>query len=438
MTQKRKLLLVLPEVRRGFWGTVSKTGKAGFARLSLPVIASLVPDHWEAIIHDARSAPVPYDADVDLVGITAMTMEIDSAYEIAERFRERGKTVVIGGVHASALPDEALEHCNCVVIGEAEGVFRQLLDDFEAGVLKPRYQSDKLVDLAGMPLPRRDLVKNTGVQYTGFHTVQATRGCPFDCEFCSVTTFFGNSFRMRPVNEVIDEIRTFDSRQFFLLDDNIVGNSKYAKELFRALIPLKKVWGTQASITLARDRELLNLYAKSGGRYVFIGFESLGSENLKQINKSWNSLDSYSRAIRRIRKAGICVIGSFIFGLDQDDASVFRNTVDFIMKHKIDVAHMHLLTPFPGTRLYNRMHAEGRIVDFDWSKYNLSEAVIFHPKMTTDEMMAGYYWAWREVYKFKNIFKRSLTSVKGLPYRAAANYSFRRKTQKMPDVPPPM
>lgn len=431
-TELKKLLLILPKSERGYWGKVSRSGKAGFVRLSLPAVAALTPSDWDVEILDARTTPVDFDRKADLVGITAFTAEIPSAYAIADGFREKGVTVVMGGIHVSALPDEALQHTDSVVVGEAEGVWGQLLQDFEKGQMKPVYHAESLIDMKGMAVPRRDLLdKNI---YTSYNTLQATRGCPFNCEYCAVTAFFGNKFRTRPLVEVIHEIKSFQGRDFFFVDDNITGHPKFAKELFRALIPLKRIWGGQTTINFAKDDELLSLYAKSGGKYAFIGFETLSETNLKKMSKSWNSPDGYKEAIRKIHRAGINVIGSFIFGLDEDDASVFERTFNFIMENNVDAAQFHILTPFPGTKLYTAMEKEGRITDRDWAKYHTGE-VIFKPKnMTAEELQQGYFWIFRETYRWKNMLKRSLRSPRNLPIRIGTNFSYRNKARKMPEV----
>jgi radical SAM superfamily enzyme YgiQ (UPF0313 family) len=409
-----------------------RSGKAGFVRLSLPSLAALTPPDWHVRIHDTRVDPVDYDRKTDLVGITAFTAEVPSAYSIADAFRKRGVPVVMGGVHASALPEEALEHADAVVIGEAEPVWERVLRDREAGNLQRIYRAETFCDMRKMPIPRRDLL-NRELYVSGFNTLQATRGCPFDCEYCAVTGVFGRTFRTRPVSEVIDEIRAFDTRDFFFVDDNICGKPEYAKELFRALIPLKKSWGSQTSITFARDDELLRLYARSGGKYAFIGFETIAEESLAGINKRWNKADSYGTAIQRIHDAGINILGSFIFGLDEDDGAVFRRTLDFIMKHRIDAAQYHILTPFPGTRLYRKLESEGRIIDRDWAKYHTSEVVFRPVKMTPEELETGFYRIFRETYAWRNVFKRSFRSWRGIPYRLVMNISYRNKAMRMPD-----
>ncbi|HNW93974.1 MAG TPA: cobalamin-dependent protein, partial [bacterium] len=243
--------MVHPRNPRGFWGQVTR-GKTGFARLSLPAVAALTPPDWTVEILDARTVPaVDYSRPADLVGITAFTAEAPSAYEIADGFRRQGVPVVMGGVHASACPDEVLQHADAVVIGEADYVWAKVLADAAAGNLQPRYRAERYCDLRGMAVPRRDLLDRS-MYVSGFHTVQATRGCPRDCAYCAVTGVFGRSFRTRPVAEVIAEISAFDTRDFFFVDDNICGNPAYARELFAALAPLRRTWGGQTEITLAR------------------------------------------------------------------------------------------------------------------------------------------------------------------------------------------
>ncbi|MBI5902917.1 MAG: B12-binding domain-containing radical SAM protein [Deltaproteobacteria bacterium] len=427
-----RLLLIFPKNERSYWGGVSRSGKAGFLRLGLPTVAALTPADWDVEIIDARVRPVDYGAGADLVGITGLTAEMPNAYEIADNFRKRGVKVVMGGVHVSALPEEALAHADSVIIGEAELVWGNALEDFKKGALKPIYRAERLCDMKGMAIPRRDLVKRE--MFSGYHTLQATRGCPFNCDYCTVTAFFGNKFRTRPVADVIGEIKGFDTKEFFFMDDNIAGRPAYARELFEALVPLGLSWGSQASITMAKDPELLRLYAKSGGKYAFIGLESLSQENLDNMSKGWNSAKGYREAIRKLRDAGIHIIGSFVFGLDGDDRDVFRKTFEFIMENAIDAAQFHILTPLPGTVTYRTLEKEGRIIDRDWAKYHTGE-VVFEPKsMTAQELQNGYYWIFRNTYRMKNIIKRCLRSPKGVAYRMAVNLSYRKKALKMPEL----
>jgi len=427
----KKLLLVLPRNDRGYWGKVSKKGKTGFVRLSLPAIAAMTPPDWDVEILDARVTPIDYGRKADLVGITGFTAEIPNAYEIADGFRKSGTKVVMGGIHVSALPEEALQHADSIVVGEAESVWKELLHDAEQGELKSIYRSDSLIDMDNMAFSRRELLDRK-MYVSCFNTIQASRGCPFNCEFCAVTAFFGRKYRTRPVSDVIDEIRRFDTRDFIFVDDNITGQKSFARELFKALIPLNRTWGGQTSINIAKDDDLLSLYAKSGGKYAFIGFESLSEQNLAKMNKSWNSSDAYKEAIKTIHKAGINILGSFIVGLDDDDSSVFKKTYDFIMENKIDAAQLNILTPFPGTRLYETMKEEGRITDGDWAKYHTSEVIFSPKKMTADELQDGYYALFRKIYTWSSILKRCMRSPRNITYRFGMNISYRRKSLRMP------
>lgn len=400
-------------------------------RLSLSTIAALTPPDWRVEILDNRTTPVDFDKKVDLVGITAFTAEIPGAYEIADGFRKKGVKVVMGGFHVSAMPEEALAHVDSVVVGEAEPVWRTLLSDIEKNRLKPVYASDHLADMRNMAIPCRHLL-NRNMYSTGFNTVQATRGCPYNCEYCAVSAFFGRKFRTRPVAQIIDEVKQFDTKNFFFVDDNITGKKRFAKELFRALIPLKRVWGGQTDINITEDDELLSLYAKSGGQYAFIGFESLSEKNLERMNKSWNSPERYEKAIKKIHKQGISILGSFIFGLDDDDPGVFKRTVDFIKKSKIDAAQFHILTPFPGTRLFDEMDRTGRIVDKNWARYHTSDVVFKPAGMTAETLQNGYWWAFRKTYTLGSTVKRCLRSPRNIKSRVALNLGYRKKAMQMP------
>jgi radical SAM superfamily enzyme YgiQ (UPF0313 family) len=349
---------------------------------------------------------------------------------MADGFRKQGTMVVMGGVHVSALPHEALKHADSVVVGEAELVWKDLIEDFKTGNLKPIYKAADFVDMVNMPVPMRSLLNHD--MYASFSTLQATRGCPFKCDFCTVTTFFGNTYRCRPVEDVINEVKGLPDKNVVFLDDNIVGRPKYAKELMKALIPLKIKWVSQGSITIAKDDELLSLYSKSGGQNIFIGFESVSTESLNDVNKGWNTIENYEKAIKKIHDAGIDIIGSFIFGLDHDDTSCFRTTLDFIMRNKIDCAQFHILTPFPGTKLFSRIEDEGRILDRNWANYHTSSVVYKPLLMTVDELQEGYHWIYREFYSKTNMLKRIFRSPRNIIYRVAANLSYGRKAMKLP------
>ena len=425
-----KILLVQPK-STGYVGQVSKSGKAGFARVTLTTIAALTPPQHEVVIHDARLGDPDYDGDWDLVGFTGMTCEIPHVYQMADEFRKRGKTVVIGGYHATALPEEAAKHADIVVLGEAEGLWPQILLELENGGAKQtNYQNADMIEMRHMAIPRRELLNRN--MYTVFSTLQATRGCPFDCNYCAVTKFFGRSYRWRPVEEVVAEIANQPDKRWMFLDDNLIGNVKYAKDLFRGLIPLGITWGAQASFNLTKDAELMDLYAAGGGRFVFIGFESVSAEALKSAGKGINRPEEYVAGIRQLHRRGITIMGSFMFGFDGDDLGVFKRTVDFVNATKIDVVLYHILTPFPGTRLYEEMDRQGRIHDRDWSHYDACQSVIHPQGMTSEELQNGWYWAVRETYKLPNILRRILRPESGWKRRLAASYSYFRKASRCP------
>ena len=284
---------------------------------------------------------------------------------------------------------------------------------------------DPFAEMRQMAIPRRELLN--AEMYTVLATLQATRGCPFDCDYCSVTKFFGHRYRCRPVEEVVAEIASQPEKRWMFVDDNLIGNRKYAKDLFRALIPLGITWGAQTCFTLTRDAELMDLFAAAGGRYVFIGFESISAETLRSIGKGFNRPGEYAAGIRQLHRRGIAVMGSFMFGLDGDDVGVFKRTVDFVNATKIDVTLYNILTPFPGTKLYDNMEQQGHIHDRDWSHYDACHSVIHPQGMTSEELQNGWYWANRETYKLSNILKRVLRPNPGLKRRLTAAYSYFRK-----------
>ncbi len=402
-----------------------------FARLSLTTLAALTPKGVEVAITDENVDKIDFDEDVDLVGITAMTMHAKRAYEIARRFRERGVTVVMGGIHASGLPQEAKQHVDAVVIGEAEEVWPKLIEDFESGELKPFYKAKKLCNFKNMPTPRRELLKKDC--YYNINTLQATRGCPFRCEFCAVTQFFGHTYRCRPVDEVVEEVKGLDEGVITFVDDNIVGNPKYAKELFRKLAPLGIKWTGQSSLTLANDEELLRLAAKSGCYALFFGIETLSQRNLCAVHKIQNKADRLEDTIKKIHDHGISMIGSFIYGLDYDDEGVFESTVRFCERNHIELPVYFILTPIPGTPLFDRFEKEGRLIHKSWEKYNAANAV-FKPRfMSAEALQEGFWWAFRETYSHPSILKRILSfPMRRFVPNFLLNYAFRRLCYKGP------
>jgi radical SAM superfamily enzyme YgiQ (UPF0313 family) len=406
---------------RAFW----------FPRLTLPTVAALTPPDVEVSITDENVEEIDYDEPVDLVGLTAMTMHAPDAYRIAAAFRARGVPVVIGGMHASLLPEEAKDHADSVVVGEAEGVWPRLVEDARNGRLMPFYRAQGYSDLAGLPPPRLDLLKAGAYERVG--SVQTARGCPFQCDYCSVSKFFGRTYRTRPVEDVIRDVEALGERFLAFVDDNIVGDPRYAKDLFRRLAPLGVKWGGQASITIAQDPELLRLAADSGCYSLFIGIESLDPANLRDVHKRINRVEDYERAIRSLRDHGIVVVGSFILGLDHDDEGVFERTLRFCERNEIVLPIFFILTPLPGTPLYERMEREGRIVSRDWGRYD-GMHVLFQPRLMSPEtLQEGFQWACQAAYSWRSIARRVLLHPRRrvIP-QVGINLAFRRIARRVP------
>ncbi len=410
--------------------------------LGLLNVATVTPPQIKVHLTNENVEPIDFEKNVDLVGITTMTSAAPRAYEIADRFKKKGIPVVLGGPHVSVLPEEGLEHANAVIVGEAEGAWEKMLDDFiregEKG-LKKIYKNEKFPPFSEIPFPRWDILKeNTYIANKVFHL---TRGCPHNCSFCSVTELFGRKIRYRSIDKVVDFIKThkgkgLKGKLFVFLDDNVMGNRKYAKELFKALIPLKIFWMSQASVNSAYDEELLKLAGKSGCKALFVGFETVSESALEEVGKSQNEVGFYKEAVKRFHRHGIFLHGAFMFGMDSHDKDIFKETVDFINKAKLDSIQFSILTPLPGTKFYHEIESEGRIFDRDWSNYDCGHVVFKPKKMSPAELDSGYAWAYVKCFSFYSIFKR-LTGVfsggrwKYLPLILIFNLYFRKTIFKI-------
>ena len=438
-----KILLISPENKKSIYAYTKEDVKAfWFPKLGLPTIAANTPPDVEVRIVDECVEDIDFNVDVDLVGISVMTYLAPRAYEIAAKFRARGVKVVLGGIHVSMCPEEAKEHADSIVVGESEKTWPILVEDFRRGELKSLYEEKDLPKLENLPIPRRELFKPNS--YWTTNCVQTSRGCPFACDFCTVTIFGGNQFRLRPIEQVIEEVKRLKKGFVVFVDDNIAGNKAYAKQLFKALIPLKINWGSQASLTMARDPELLDLAAKSGCTALFIGVESISEENLAAANKRFNKVDKYKEEFRRFHDYGILIQTGMIFGFDHDDESAFERTVEFLEENNIELAMFNILTPLPGTNLYKKMDAEGRIIDRDWSHYD-GRHVVFKPKLMTPEtLQEGFLWAYHKFFSYPSMIKRIVPSLWKLPHkrllveRLFLNYAIRRIVNRVPEgsLPP--
>jgi len=395
-----KIELIVPAVEEN----------ARIPNLAFPILAALSPRDVEISFTDDLLTPIHLDKDlkeVDLVGITVLTKTALRAYEIADAYQKKGIPVVLGGIHPTALPEEAKTHADSIVMGEAEELWPQLIEDAKMGNLKPFYHQEGYTELSKIPIPRRDILPRRG--YLPLDVAQVTRGCPFRCEFCSVQKFFGETYRFRPISNVLEEVRRLRHRWMMFNDDNIIGNRAYSKELLEALIPLKKKWFGQASLSGLKAIENVELLAKSGCTSLFIGFESLSKENLVTSKKFQNDPSEYREIIDTLHRYGIAICGSFVFGFDEDDPSVFEETVSFSIQAKLFSAIFMILTPYPETSFYHRVKNEGRLAQDQWwlLKNPEDSAPHFLPKkMTGQALREGWKKAWKEFYSFPSIWKR--------------------------------
>lgn len=420
-----KLHLIIPKwPDNSLWGQIYFR----FPYLSVTTLAGLTGDEWEVSIIDENVEPLNLSNPPDLAAISIMTPLASRGYEIADRLRKRGVPVVIGGIHATTMKEEAKGHADSIVAGEAEATWPRVLSDFSEGRLKPFYEPSGFHPLIDLPVPRRDLLNRK--KYFFANTIQTTRGCPFDCDFCSVTSFYGRTYRVRPVDDVINEIKGMEKGFLFFVDDNIVGKPAYAKDLFRALIPMKIKWFSQASLSIVKDRELLALARDSGCMGLFIGFESLSQENLKAMGKSMNRVADYRYAIETMHDHGIGIQGSFIFGTDHDDRTVFSDVLRFVEKVGLEAALFSILTPYPGTRIHETMVRGNRIIDTNWEHYDMNH-VVFRPKnMTPRQLQEGFFWAYERLYSLRSIVTRLLPPNNKTLFYGIQNYGFRQAWKK--------
>ena len=386
-----------------------------YAPITLALLAALVPAELGAdiVLYDETAEAIPLDTDADVIAMTCITGTSSRCYRFADYFRSLGKTVLMGGVHPTLMPDEAKQHADAVLVGLGEKTFPQALLDIRDGCLKPFYYGNGCNDIAGRPLPRKDLLNRK--KYLTLNTVEAVRGCNHSCTFCAYPAAFGKRVITRPVEEVIAEIRTFKGKEVIFPDVNLIADVKYAKELFTAMIPLKKWWMGLTTTAIGHNEELLQLFEKSGCKGLLIGFESVNQETQQDINKGVNHVEEYKTLMEQLHRRGIMVMGCFAFGADGDGPDVFRRTVELCIEARIDLPRFSIITPFPGTDFYRELEAEGRIVEHDFAMYDVEHCVYRPKQMTKEELEAGIAWAWKEVYSWKNIWRRlDLTKPKTL------------------------
>lgn len=359
--------------------------------LSLAIVAGLTPKEHRIVIEDQNVKPIKFDDHPDLVGITVNVDTSRNAYNIAERYRARGVPVILGGIHASACPDECLRFADAVCVGEAEDVWERVIADAASGRLSGRYRSDKPAPTERTPLPRWDLLDANRYLYTNI--MAASRGCPFACEFCyNSCEYVHNCHRNRPLQNVLEEIDLMGTRQVMFVDDNFIGNPKWAMQFCEAAMARGLTWHCAVSANVGRYPALLDAMAASGCRSLFIGFESINKASIAGVGKKQNKVDSYEELIAQIHRRGMMINASMVFGFDDDTPAVFEDTLQWLIANRIETMTAHVLTPYPGTVLYERLKREGRIVDHESTHYNTSHAVFEPKQMTRAQLREGYLW----------------------------------------------
>lgn len=422
--------LIQPAMKARPMDTKLKTRMA--PSLGLLTLANLTPKEHEVIIENENIEEIDFDRPVDLVGITVTVDVMNRAVDIAKEFQKRGVSVVAGGIHITADPEKATESFDAICVGMAERVWGKILKDKENNTLKKIYYDMDAITGEEIVSPKYNIIDNKKYLYTNI--ISTSRGCPFKCDFCynsckgTLKTYVN-----RPIEDVIEDIKVLKTRHIMFIDDNFIGNPKWTREFLKAIKPLKLKWNAAVTSNIVDMPDLLDEMKESGCQSLFIGFESINSKSIDSVNKVQNTVEKYECLVDEIHKRGIMINASFVFGLDEDDRSVFKNTLEWIVKNKIETVTSHILTPYPGTKLYSSLLEENRIVDFDLSNYNTAHVVYKPKKMKAEELYEGYLQIYKDVYRFKNIIKRLPKSKKQWIPFLAFNF-FYRKFGKVTEV----
>lgn len=401
-----------------------------YAPLTLTTLAALVPPELnaEVEVHDETAGRIPLDLDADLICMTAITGTSSRTYAYADFFRAMGKTVILGGVHPTMLPDEAGEHADAVITGFAEQTFPEAVRDYARGELRPRYRQPLDYTIAGRPTPMRGLLRKH--RYITTNSVEVVRGCALGCTFCAYPTAFGSKVHKRPIPEVIAEIEALPGKHVLFPDVNLLTGREYTEAFFRAMIPLKKKWFGLVTSAIGADDALIDLFRRSGCVGLLIGFESINAESQKFFKKRVNKVGGYPELMKKLHDAGIVVQGCFAFGGDDEDTSVFERTVEMVQECKIDLPRYSILTPFPNTQFYAQLEAQGRIIERDWAMYDVEHCVFTPAKMTKEQLEEGNEWAWRETYKLGSIAERLKPFNRNPVVSLLTNFGYRGYAEK--------
>lgn len=404
-----KITLIKPNIGRREHSLY--VDNASMEPLQLGILAALTPKDVEVVLYDDRLEPIPYDEPTDLAAITVETFTARRSYEIAAEYRKRGVKVLMGGIHVTLIPEEVAEHCDSIMVGDAEDKWAEMVEDLRKGTLKPRYDCNPVCIPQKGILPRRDLFENK--KYMPITLMQFSRGCRYNCKYCASSVYFKQRHFCRDVDEVVEEIRSQKRKLIFFVDDNIVADKEKAKELFRRLIPLKIKWVSQGSIDMLEDKELMDLMLKSGCLGHVIGFESIKPESIRTMGKGVNTKfvkDQYQDAIRELRRYGLQTWAAFTVGHDTDTVESIRETCRFALKNKFCFAAYNILMPYPGTPLYDQLKAEGRLLyDGKWwlhPEYRFNYAAFVPKNMTAPELTEAAYDC-----------RRTFNSIRSVCYR---------------------
>ncbi len=373
--------------------------------LSLLVLAALTPEEHEVTLADENIECVRTDDAPDLVGITVKVDTVARAAEIARAYRSRNIPVVMGGIHATCCPEDCLPCADAVVIGEAEGLWPTVLADAAKGELRRTYRSETPPDMGASPVPRRELLNDKAYLFT--NTLCMGRGCPWRCDFCyNSSANIVSRHRMKPIENIVREIRSIGIRHIMFIDDNFIGNPVQARTLLLKMKEMDLTWHAAVSADIGDHDDLLDLMKESGCKSLFIGFESVNQQNLLQCHKRQNRIETYDATIAKVHDRGIMVNASLVFGFDEDDISVFPETLEWLVGNRIATMTAHILTPYPGTRLYRQFLEQGRILDRDPTRFNTAHVTYKPKKMSASELEHGYRWIYNEFYSWRNIVRR--------------------------------
>ncbi len=419
---KKKILLITPENKE--INRFRRKQFNNFIQITMPYLAAFIDESkYKITLIDEYNQKIPYKESFDLVAITVNTSNASHCYTISKVFREKGSKIVMGGPHATLLPEEVKNNCDYIMIGEGELIWPEFLEDFYNGEAKKEYNCKEVPNLNNIPIARRDLIY--GRHFTK-GAVISSRGCPYKCSYCNLKQIYCEPYRTRPVEEVIEEIKKIKSRYFVFWDDNFWGDTDYSKILLKELKKLNKRWAAQVTLERCKDEALLKLAKEAGCVYLFVGIESFSKESLMSVNKGINNVDKYKSIIDKVHSNGICIQAGIIFGFDTDRKDVFKRTLDACNKLGIDGVTVSILTPLPKTPIYEQLKEEGRLLSEDWSYYNGKTRVAFMPKnMHPEELFDGYMWFRKEFYSFKSIFKRLKKSKTNIFYNLAMNLGYK-------------